>query len=460
MAKIIQAPRATRILTTCRRNLWVWLGLISLLVVVPASCGSRKDSVAETASEPTRIFQATPLPTATRGSVGETGLETQPEPMEESELTLVFWSDPDRAPVVAELGQAFAETYGAEVRVEAKELATIRDDLLAALSQQQNMPDIFIGGQDWIPLLAANNIVVPMDLEAFSEEYAPSVLAAMSYEGHYYGVPLAADSLALVYNPDLIPNPPDTWQELQYLAAQQVDTGVVDIGLAVNALSPFDIYPVLTGFSGGLFRYHPHSGFDLSSIEIDSAATQQAVAWLLDMEDQGLTDFERSWHEVHLLFGSGQVPMMITGPWSLSLLDEGNAAYDIAAFPEGGRSFVNVQAYMINAYSKDPFLSWLFLAHMVMTADSMLRLYEANPSSPPAFLPIVSQIGDHRHQAFAHLTSQGTAIPNILEMDEIWRIWGQAQYAIFSEGADPADALGGAQNAMSAVLETRLSEQK
>ncbi len=370
-------------------------------------------------------------------------------------LTLVFWSDPGRAPVVAELGQAFATAYGVEVVVEVKELSAILGDLRAALQHQQSMPDLFIGGHDWIPLLAANDLLMPMDLEAFTDRYAPAVLSAMSYEGLYYGVPVVADNLALIYNPDLLARPPETWQELQQFAQQQVEAGTADVGLAINALSPFDVYPVLTGFAGDLFRHEPVTGFDLTAIAIDSTASQQAMAWLQDMGNQGLMDIRQSWHEMHRLFQTGQLPMMITGPWSLPLLDEGTAAYNIAAFPEGGRSFVNVRGYMINAYAQDPFLAWLFLAHMVLAEDAMLRLYEAHPTSPPAFLPTVSQIDNPHHRAFAELAVQGIAVPNIPEMNEIWKIWGQAQYAILVDGADPAAALGGARTAIASILQAR-----
>ncbi len=420
-------------------------------------CSSARDPEPGTDPEPTAVVQPTPSPTPTSVAVTSDGPDTAvpPEVLADDVLTLVFWSDPARAPVVTELGQAFAEAYGVEVVVVAKELSSILDEFRAALSQQQDMPDIFIGGHDWIPLLAANGIIMPMDLAAFTDSFAPSVLAAMAYEGLHYGVPVAADNLALLYNPALLAEPPATWQELQQLAREQVEAGTVDVGLAVNALSPFDFYPVLTGFAGDLFRFHPETGFDLTSVVIDSAESRQAVTWLQDTERQGVTDLGRSWHEMHQLFQAQRVPMMITGPWSLPLLDEGQATYEIAAFPEGGRSFVNVRGYMINTYSRDPFLAWLFLAHLVLTEDAMLRLYEAHPSSPPAFLPAVPRIDNRSHQAFAALASQGTAVPNIPEMNEIWRIWGQALYAIFAEGADPAAALGGTRVAMAAVLEAR-----
>ncbi len=436
-------------LRTCL--VWLWLG--PCLVLGLAGCGAGQGPEPETGATATIPL----LPTATRASADRPDTAAQPEVPLDDALTLVFWSDPGRAPVVAELGAAFAEAYGVEVVVEVKELSAILGELRTALGQQQAMPDIFIGGHDWIPLLAANDIIRPMDLETFADQFAPPVLKAMSYEGLYYGVPVAADNLVLVYNPDLLPEPPATWQELQQQAAELADAGTVDLGLAINALSPFDFYPVLTGFTGDLFAYHPASGFDLAAVAIDSAASLQAVAWLQAMERQGLVDFARSGQEMYRLFQTRRLPMMITGPWGLPLLEKGPAPHAIAALPSGGRSFVNVRGYMINAYARDPFLAWLFLAYLVLTEDAMLRLYAAHPASPPAFLPAVPRIDNPDHQAFAYLASQGTAVPNIPEMDEIWRIWGQAQYAIFAEGADPVAALGGARAAMVAVLETRLA---
>lgn len=382
----------------------------------------------------------------------------QEEPSEAVEPFLVIWSDAARAPVLEALGEEFAAAYGVEVVVEERELSAILEDFKRSLLQQTDMPDIFLGGYDWISVLAANGVIAPLNMEPYAHQFAPAALQAMAYEGFHFGVPIVVDSLALLYNPELLAAPPGSWEEVRAIAAAQVAEGHADMGLALNVSSPFDFYPVLTGFGGDLFRSDPATGPDLADVRLHSPESQQALVWLQEMIAARLVDPIWTWDDMHRAFIEQRVPMMVTGPWSLPRLAEGQAVFDIAPLPDNGRSFVNVLGYMINTYASDPFLAWIFLSNLLMTEEGMLRLYEAAPATP-AFLPVLPRIADPDLAAFGQVAAtQGTAVPNIVAMEEIWRIWSQAHHAAVHGTEDGMASYNQASQAIAELLRPLLEQ--
>ena len=348
---------------------------------------------------------------------------------------LVIWTTPVQVQPIMELGREFEQTYGIPVHVESHELSSMLDDFRLSLSLQAAMPDIFLGGHDWVSLLAANGVISPLNLDNHKNEFAPSVMRSMSYGGEQFGVPVKAESLALVVNTELVSEPPVTWDQVKELAAVHVQSTGAAAGLGLNVLSPFDFYPVLTGFGGDLFRYTPDTGFEVEEVRLDSESSLRALAWLSEMRAQGLINLELSPGEMLQAFIDQELPLLITGSWSLPALEAANVEFIVTEFPEGGRPFVNVQGYMVNAYAPDPFLAWLFLSTLLISENGMEGILTADPAVP-AFLPLLGHDLSPRMKEFSQVANYGAEVPNVLQMAEVWRIWGQNHYEVLKNGAD------------------------
>lgn len=382
------------------------------------------------------------------------GASPASQPLSEVE-SLVIWTNAAHAPVLDALGQEFTAAYGVAVDVQAKEWTSLLADFKLSLSRGTDMPDILLGGHDWVSVLAPNGAITPLNLSAHAPEFSTAALQAMAYEGAFYGVPVTAESLALIYNPALVAEPPTAWQDVRAAALEAKARGAA-AGLAVNAASPFDFYPVLTGLGGELFGPDPAVGFDLAQIRHDAPESQAALAWLLAMMEDGLIRTDLPWDALYREFAAQRMPFMITGPWSLPQLERMDLELAIVDFPGKGRSFVNVLGYMVNAFAPDPFLAWFFLSTVVVSDEGMSRLLQAQPG-PPAYLPLLNRMADARLQAFGQIAAQGAAAPNVPEMGEIWRIWGQYHYAVVQDGRDPAASYEQAAREMAAVLAPRLN---
>ncbi len=406
--------------------------LLALCIGWVTACSAQETSPAAARESDSAASAQSADATPARGEVPAAGADLSFSEVD----ALVVWTTPAQVAPLTALGLEFERTVGIPVRVEAHELSTMLDDFKQALSLQTDMPDIFLGGHDWVGLLAANGVVAPLNLEHHQAEFAPAVLRAMSYAGQQFGVPVKVESLALLVNSRLVAEPPQTWRQVREIAGAQVHETGIPAGLGLDMLSPIDFYPVLTALGGDLFPYAPETGFDVTDVHLDSESSLQALAWLREMQADGLISLELSRGELQQAFVEQRLPLWITGPWSLPALAAADIEFAVSDFPDGGRPFVNVQGYMVNAYAPDPFLAWFFLSSQVMTEDGMARILAADPA-PPAFLPLLRHdvLPPHLRE-FSRVAQRGAEAPTLLQMSEIWKIWGQAHYDVVANGAD------------------------
>ncbi|MCK6515959.1 extracellular solute-binding protein, partial [Myxococcota bacterium] len=120
---------------------------------------------------------------------------------------------------------------------------------LEAAAPRGNGPDLFIGAHERVGQWSATGLVAPLTLD--TSGLHPATVAALTYDGQLYGVPLAYKCLALYYNTELVPTPPRTTDELvaQAVALTRGDT----FGLVFEADAPYFFAPFMHGFGGGVF---------------------------------------------------------------------------------------------------------------------------------------------------------------------------------------------------------------
>jgi arabinogalactan oligomer / maltooligosaccharide transport system substrate-binding protein len=93
----------------------------------------------------------------------------------------------------------------------------------------------------------------PLDLGNLEQNFDPVAIEAFTYNGQLYGVPYAVESVALIYNRDLVPEPPQTWEELKEIARDLQESWQVDQGYVLQQADAYHFNPILTGFGGYIF---------------------------------------------------------------------------------------------------------------------------------------------------------------------------------------------------------------
>jgi arabinogalactan oligomer / maltooligosaccharide transport system substrate-binding protein len=396
--------------------------------------------------ETTPVVEETPTEVDTTPEEPEA--EVTPTPLASVEGTLTIWSDADRVEVITELGRQFTEQYNVPVAVQELAFGDIRDQLRIAGPAGEG-PDIIVGAHDWLGELVANGLIEPLDLGNLTGSFDPVAIEAFTYEGQVYGMPYAVEAVALIYNRDLVPEPPQTWEELKDIARELQETGQVDQGYVLQQADAYHFNPILTGFGGYIFGT-TDEGYNPQDIGLDSEGGLAAARELNSMVQEGLLRQDVNYDIMASLFNQGRSAMMFGGPWMLQDIRAAGVNYGVAPIPtmeQEPQPFVGVQGFMVSAFGRNQLLARSFLNEYIADDDAMMAIYEAGLRSP-AWTPIIDEIDDEDIVAFGESASMGQPMPAIPEMSAVWEALNDAITLIYQQQQDPEAAFNDAAQAI------------
>jgi maltose/maltodextrin transport system substrate-binding protein/arabinogalactan oligomer/maltooligosaccharide transport system substrate-binding protein len=364
-------------------------------------------------------------------------------PLAAQEEGLTVWVDETRAPVMENLGAAFEEEFGIPLTVVQLGFGDIRDQCITACPAGEG-PDLFIGAHDWLGQLVTNGLLAEADLpEDLAAQFVPAALEAFTYEGVLYGVPYATENVAFFRNTDLVPEAPETWDDVRAATEEVIEGGDAEYGYVLQRADPYHFFGVQTAFGGYVFGLDEETGYNPEDVGIDSDGSIAALSWVNDMLDDGLMP-NVTGDEMIALFESGDAAMIITGPWYLERIRDSGVPFAISAIPAGpegepGRPFLGVQGFMVNAFSEQIDLVQAFLTEYIATEETMQALFEAG-GRPSAFLPVLEATEDPDLAAFGEAGVVGLPMPAIPAMSSVWTAWSDAVTLVFNEESEPEEA--------------------
>lgn len=367
----------------------------------------------------------------------------------DEDAQLVIWADEQRAPVLEELGAEFTDTYGVPVTIQQLGFGDIRDNIKVAGPAGEG-PDILVGAHDWLGELVASGLVAPVDLGAKEGEFTDASIQAFTYEGELYGMPYAVENLAFVYNPELVPEVPEDWDEVLEVSRELQESGDAQYGFIRMEGDPYHLFPIQTAFGGYVFGLNPDGTYNPDDVGIDDEGSIAAAEWLEEAITSGVMPAGLDWDTTHAMFEAGDGAMMLTGPWAVGRLDESGIPYEVANVPGGGQPFLGVQGFMVSAFSENQALATAFLTEFVATADVQFEMYELDGRAP-AHVEALGMVDDPRVAAFGEAGIDGLPMPAIPEMSAVWTAWGDAVTLIMQEQSGGEEAF---ENAAQQVRDT------
>lgn len=372
-------------------------------------------------------------------------------PAASQDLKLVIWADDTRATVINEVAATFTEEQGIEIEVVEKAFGDIRDQFKTAAPAGEG-PDIIIGAHDWLGELVLNGLLLPIDLGDKAEEFVPAAVNAFNYEGAVYGLPYAMENVAFVYNTELVPEAPTTWEEVSAISEELVSSGASTYGYIIQENDPYHFFGLQTAFGGYVFGFSEEMGYDAADVGIDNEGSVAALSWLDAHVEAGLMPAGLDYDTMHAAFESGDAAMMITGPWALPRITDSGVPFAVAPIPgteaaETGRPFLGVQGFMVSAFSNNPQIASLFLTEYIATEEVMQGIFESDPR-PSAFIAVREAIEDEALAGFAAAGDNGLAMPAIPEMSAVWSSWGNSVALVIQQEADPEAAFTDAATAI------------
>lgn len=369
-------------------------------------------------------------------------------PVANTENSLTLWVyDDGRIGVLTELGQQFEEEYGVPVIVEAVDLGEISNQILLGAGTGTG-PDMAIIPHDNLGPLVENGAVAPVDLGDKADSYLPNSIDGFTYNGELYGLPLAVENIGFFRNTDMVPEAPTTWAEVQEIGQALVDSGDADIAVAFPDLT-YNIYPIFTSYGGYIFGRDADGNFTPDDIGMNSEGFVEGLSWVQTMIDNGLASENVDWEASHVLFETGRVPFIFTGPWALNRFQTAGVPYAISAFPaaeeggEAGYPFLGVQGIVFNANSADLLLAQTFALETIATPEGMQAIFDAEPR-PSAWRTIFEAADDPDTAGFNAAGVHADPMPSIPAMGFVWNAWVNAGTLVATGELTPEAALDSA----------------
>ncbi|AXG81480.1 extracellular solute-binding protein [Streptomyces paludis] len=229
-----------------------------------------------------------------------------------------------------------AKPLGVRVRQTSVPAAQVASKALRMASSHSLTDILELDGSE-LPQFADTGGLVPLrtagvDVTGMSE----GAVSMGSFRGTPYGIARSVNSLALIYNADLLREagvePPTTWDELR-AAAKKLTRGKT-FGMAFSATPDAD----------GVYQFLPFfwsAGGDEARLD-DGRGAPALQLWKDLVADRSASSAVVTWNQqdVNDQFIAGRAAMMINGPWQVPVLStHKDLKWEVAAVPvpEAGR---------------------------------------------------------------------------------------------------------------------------
>ena len=298
-------------------------------------------------------------------------------------------------------------------------------------------------------------------------DFFPGERAAATVDGHVYGVPALVDNLAIVYNKALFdaaglsyPTADWTWSDFATAAKALTNPATKQFGVAFPADASED---TVWHFDAMLWE----GGGDILNADNTQAAfnSPAGVQALTTLQQMAVTDqsmyVDQSNTKIDNRFNSGNIGMVITGPWALSSYPDVHYGVQIMpSFPGGNHQSISGPDMWVMFDNGDArkaaaleFMQWFTDAQQVR-ADSMTDGHLPTRASvvTPTFLKAFGRKFPGEDVFAENLQNVAKARPTLKTYDQISQIMGQAIVKALLGQADPKQALDDAANQVNQAL--------
>lgn len=250
-------------------------------------------------------------------------------------------------------------------------------------------------------------------------DYNQEAVTSFSYDGIQYGIPAVTETYALFRNTDLVPDAPETMDELMDIARDLTDGD--NYGFLMEALNFYFAYPFLTAPGGYVFAQDADGVYDATDIGLNSPGAVEGAEMIGSWFEEGLIPSGVDMDVVNGLFNEGRVGMVVTGPWAIpDYRDAIGDSLAISPLPtqDGERlgSFAGNKGWLVNYYTDH--LYWATELALFITNAESSEIYFETAGELPAHTAV--EIDDEFMSPIFEQTLYAEPMPNIPEMSQVW----------------------------------------
>lgn len=268
---------------------------------------------------PTQTPTATPTPTTTT-------------PPQAAQVAIKIWHalNPEEEAVFKEVAALYMQQHPNVKIVFENKAPDLQTAVLAAISTGEKF-DLFIWAHDWIGLMVEAGALKPVENDV-QDVLNKFVVSIPQYKGRIYGLPFTAETVALICNRKMVPQPPATFADLlNVMKSFNKPPQTYGISYVVN---PYFISAWIHGTGGYYFddKTEKQGLTDPRSI----AGFQFFKTYIMPYVAPNPTDYNTQVS----LFLSGQTPCMVNGPWSIGAVKKAGIDFYVVPLPPVNSTYV------------------------------------------------------------------------------------------------------------------------
>ncbi len=331
------------------------------------------------------------------------------------------------------------------------------------LNARADDPDVLQLDVIWTPEFAAAGWLLPLDaFGARTHDLFPATLAANRWRGRLYALPWFVDVGMLYWRTDLLPGPPQSFDELRR-AARTADAealyGLVWQGARYEGLVAVFVEH-LAAFGGSILDAQ-------GRVVVDSPAAVRALGAMRDAIETGWVPRRAlTWHEeeTRFAFQNGRALMMRNWPYAWTLMQKAADSrvagrFGVApmpATPEGrpGATLGGSQL-AINARSDQPEAAWRLVEYLTQPSQMLERARLTGQLPPRPSLYADARLAGalpFPPQQIRAIVERAVARPASPVYSQLSRLLQVRLHRALSGQESPAEALAEAAREMRALL--------
>ncbi|WP_137936044.1 maltose/maltodextrin ABC transporter substrate-binding protein MalE [Chitinivorax sp. B] len=286
-------------------------------------------------------------------------------------------------------------------------------------------PDVWIWPHDRIGEWIGKGLLNPVKpTPALQEEIVNVGWDAFMVEGKQWGYPIAVEAISLIYNKDLLPNPPKAFEDIPALNDKLKARGVRAIGWEYT--SPYFSWPLMAANGGFVFPRDTRGNYQSGETGVNKTGAVIGAEMLVTLIDKGVlpangmayADAERSMKE-------GRQAMFISGPWAWDGLRAAKINFGVAPLPsikgKPAKPFVGVLGAMISARTPNQPAAINFIENFLLKPDGLRKVNEDVPIGVPAHKGYFWELyNDEKIRASMDAVHSGKPMPHNPEMNRFW----------------------------------------
>lgn len=369
--------------------------------------------------------------------------------------TLTIWTSAETVQkAIQQLAPAFEKDFKAKVEVNVLNKDLVGQFKTAALASKG--PDILVWAHDVVGELASSGLIEKVRFNTdYRQNLLPVAAHAFTYQGAIYGYPYAVESVALIYNKNLIKTPPKTWEDLVHQAANLTNPQKDQYGFLYDLGTLYFSYGFLS--AGGGFIFGDHNGtLNPDKIGVANPGAVSGLEFIVSLVQKKICPASTDYNVAMNKMLEGKLAMTINGPWLQAELQKKNIPYGVAPLPslkgQTMRPFVGSHGFLIRRSSPNKELAQEFIENYLVTKQGIHQLYVADPRGP-ARIDVLNEIKDPHLRPFMTSAKYGVAMPNIPEMGVVWTAMGSALSLAIAGKEKPLAALQAAYRQIATAIE-------